>query len=392
MSKRIAKKKQDYLYPVNTNRSELTDILSVMERLLYWAAIIESSDDAIISLDIEGNIRSWNKGAQEIYGYTSEEIIGKPISVLMPTGKKEDFSTILNRLYKGIKIVHYETKRQTKDGRTIDVSLTVSPIRDPHGDIIGASKIARDITERKLNEQKRIDLFSSISHELKTPLTSQKLFGDLLEKQILKNGDIKYKTYIQNINKQTGKLIQIINDLMEVTRSRTGRLTIEKHYFSFDEFIREQVYSTRLSSQHKIELKGKTNKTVFGDKARLGQVVTNLLSNAIKYSPNSDKVIVNVSAENSHVVVAVKDFGIGIPQIYHKRIFERFFRVFGSNEKEYTGLGIGLNLAKDIITRHRGKIWFTSKHGQGSTFFFSLPVSSRENGRRNATIDDAPAV
>src|SRR3989344_4655194 len=131
---------------VSSENSEMNNILRIMEKLLHWAAIIESSDDAIISKSIDGYITSWNSGAQGLYGYKPEEIIGKPVSILMPPEKKDDFPFIMKQLHEGKRVEHYETQRMAKDGRILHVSLTVSPIRDSQGNIIGASKIARDIT------------------------------------------------------------------------------------------------------------------------------------------------------------------------------------------------------------------------------------------------------
>ena len=159
---------------VSSDNPEMNNIMLMMEKLLHWAAIIESSDDAIISKSAEGYITSWNKGAERLYGYTSEEIVGQPVSILMPPEKKDDFPYIMSRLHAGKRIEHYETERMTKDGRKLHVSLTVSPIRDSSGKIIGASKIARDISERIENEKRRDEFVSTTSHELKTPITSQK--------------------------------------------------------------------------------------------------------------------------------------------------------------------------------------------------------------------------
>lgn len=356
---------------------EMQDIMAVMERLLYWAAIIESSDDAIMSISVDGYLTSWNRGAQRLYGFTSREVIGKPVSILMPPKKKDDFPFIMKQLREGKRIEHYETQRMTKDGRLLDVSITVSPIHDTQGTIIGASKIARDITERAENERRRDEFVSTTSHELKTPITSQKVFGELLEQMIDKNGDTEYKPYIHKINLQTEKLTKLVEELLEVSRLQAGRLTMEMKKFSVDDLIDEIVGNTKLTAKHKIVRKGHTEKLVKGDRERIGQVLTNLLANAVKYSPKADKVIVATSTDKKSVIVSVQDFGIGIPKEYHEKVFDRFFRVTGADEKTYPGMGIGLHLCKEIVHRHNGEIWVKSEKGKGSTFSFALPFLPR---------------
>lgn len=358
----------------SSDNSEINTILSMMEKLLHWAAIIDSSDDAIISKSIDGYITSWNKGAQRLYGYTPEEIIGQPVSILMPPEKKNDFPYIMKELREGRKVEHYETQRMTKDGRILHVSITVSPMRDSQGTIIGASKIARDITEKIENEKRRDEFVSTASHELKTPITSQKAFGELLEMIIKKKGYEDLLPYIQNINMQTEKLTKLIKDLLELSRVQTGRLKMESKEFDFDRLTHEVVSDMQMTSRkHTIVQEGKTSKIVKGDRERIGQVLTNLLSNAIKYSPRADKIILKVFKKSGSVVVGVQDFGIGIPAEYHEKIFERFFRVTGEDEKTYPGMGIGLHVSREIINAHHGKIWVEIKNGHGATFFLSIP-------------------
>jgi PAS domain S-box-containing protein len=358
---------------IKKENTEMENIMIMMEKLLHWAAIVESSDDAIISKSVDGYITSWNKGAERLYGYTAQEIIGQPVSVLMPPSKKDDFPYIMKELHEGRRVEHYETERLTKYGHIVYVSITVSPLKDTNGNIIGASKIARDITE-KLEQEKRRDEFVSVaSHELKTPITSQRAFGELLERMIDKKGYSELTPYIKKINQQTAKLTKLIEDLIELSRVQNGRLTMTSEIFSFDELIVEIIENIQMTTHHKIVKKGTTVKKVRGDKERIGQVLTNLLSNAIKYSPKSKKIIVTVSVEQYELTVSVQDFGIGISKEYHNKIFERFFRVQGVDEKTYPGMGIGLHLCQEIITRHGGKIWLESEKNKGSTFYFSLP-------------------
>jgi PAS domain S-box-containing protein len=358
------------------DNSEMNNILVMMEKLLHWAAIIESSDDAIISKSIDGYITSWNKGAERLYGYKAEEIVGKPVSILMPPEKKDDFPFIMKQLHEGKRIEHYETQRLTKDGKILHVSITVSPIRDSQGNIIGASKIARDITDRVENEKRRDEFVSTASHELKTPITTQKVFGQLLERLIKKNSYTDLIPIVEKMNTQTDKIVKLVDDLLELSRVQTARLKMANKNFLVDEVIKQLVEELQLTTKHKIILKGHTGKQLKGDKERIGQVLTNLITNAIKYSPNADKVIITVGVKKSEVVVSVQDFGIGITQEYHERIFERFFRVTDADEGTFPGMGIGLYISQEIVKRHGGKLWVKSTIGKGSTFYFSLPLES----------------
>ena len=357
-----------------TESTDMKEIMSVMEKLLYWAAIIESSDDAIISISMEGTIISWNKGAERLYGYTAQEIIGQPVSVLMPSEKEDDFPFILKQLRTGKRMEHYETKRQAKDGKIIDVSITVSPIKDSTGNIIGASKIARDISMRIEVEKRREEFISTASHELKTPITTQKAYGELLERLIKKNGHVEYLPYIEKMNVQTIKITKLIEDLLELSRMRNGKFVMVNKVFAYEDLISEVVEDMqRITSQH-IQWKSKLDVKVKGDRDRIGQVITNLVTNASKYSPNADKIVVAAFIQDDKVITTVTDYGIGIDDSYYEKIFELFFRVTSHDEKTYPGMGIGLNFSKEIIKRHGGNIWVESKKGVGSTFFFSLPI------------------
>lgn len=359
---------------VDSENVEMQTILSVMEKLLHWAAIIESSDDAIISKSNEGIITSWNKGAERLYGYTSKEIVGKPVSVLMPPEKGDDFPFIMKQLHEGKRIEHYETKRLTKDGKILNVSITVSPIKDSSGNIIGASKIARDITMRIENEKRREEFVSTASHELKTPITTQKAYGELLERMLTKDGDKKYITYVRRINQQTLKITKLIDDLLELSRFQSGTLKMESTEFDINALIKETINDLQTIIPQKISYKGIKSTKMYGDRDRIGQVLNNLLTNASKYSPGSHKIEVVSSKKDNYVVTSIKDYGIGIEREYFTRIFESFFRVSGDDEQTFPGMGIGLSFSREVIKRHKGDIWLESKKGEGSTFYFSLPI------------------
>jgi PAS domain S-box-containing protein len=351
------------------------------------AAIVESSDDAIISKTLNGTITSWNKGAENIFGYTQHEVIGKPITKLIPPYLRKQESIIIEKIRNGEKVEHYDTIRQTKDGRMINISLTVSPLRNEKGEITGASKIARDITERvKLDNQLRLfneklkemntykdDFISIASHELKTPLTTAKAYIQLLQIDMEETNDKNF-IFAQKANASIDKLSYLIAELLDLSKIQNGKFPLNITTFNFNEMLSAAIEGVQYGSPgHSIIKTGEINKKIKGDKERLQQVVINLLTNAVKYSPKSDKVFINIVQEDGEVKVLVKDRGIGIRKENLGKIFERYYR-----EEERTvhfqGLGIGLYISYEIIKRHNGKLWGESEVGKGSTFYFTVPI------------------
>jgi PAS domain S-box-containing protein len=228
----------------------------------------------------------------------------------------------------------------------------------------------------------RDDFISVASHELKTPITSVKMFTQILQQNSHKNGDSQAFEYLGKMDKQLNKLTDLVYNLLNISKIQTGRMEYKQKMFDFNKMVLEVVEMLQQSeSKHKLLVKGKTTKKVYGDEDRLSQIVTNLISNAIKYSPNADKVLITLSEKGDSVVLAVQDFGIGIAKHHVDKIFERFYRVHGATGKTFPGLGIGLYICKEIVKRHKGKLWVESETGKGSTFYFSLPV-----GRQSQTI------
>jgi PAS domain S-box-containing protein len=221
----------------------------------------------------------------------------------------------------------------------------------------------------------RDNFISVASHELKTPVTSVKIFAQVLKKHSEQIGDEKAVNYLNKMENQIDKLTELIYDLLNVSRIQAGRIKYRQQKFNFDDFIKEIVEVLQSTeTKHVLLLKGGTKAIVNGDKERIGQVINNLVANATKYSPSNDKVIISTKRVDGQVVVSVKDFGIGIQKSHQHKIFERFYRVFDSTDKTFPGLGLGLYIASEIVKRHGGKLWVKSNVGKGSTFYFSLPV------------------
>lgn len=223
----------------------------------------------------------------------------------------------------------------------------------------------------------RDDFISVASHELKTPVTSVKMFTQVLKKHSEQIGDTKAVIHLSKMDKQLNKLTELIYDLLNVSKIQAGRMEFKEEIFDFDKAVKDVIDVLQQSStKHKIYIQGNTGKSIQGDEERIGQVINNLVSNAIKYSPKSNKVHVKLAADKKSVIVSVQDYGIGMEKAHLARIFERFYRVYDTTDKTFPGLGIGLYISSEIIKRHGGKLWVDSTPGQGSTFHFSVPLIS----------------
>lgn len=359
------------------------------EKQAMLAAIIESSGDAIISKSLDGYVTSWNAGAQQIFGYTESEVIGRPISFLIPPSHIFEEDIIITNIRKGIKVEHLETIRIAKDGREIPVSITVSPIKNKEGVIIGASKIARDISKSKRAEEDNAKLYAEIrdlntkkdefiglaSHELKTPLTSMKGFLQILERSQTIEAN---KVFIYKALRQLNKISGLVTDLLDVSKIQAGKLHLNYETLDFMSLLHDCIELVQFANDsHRIDVKSNfLILPIQADEQRIEQVIVNLLSNAIKYSPTADLVEINVRKNDTELIVGIKDFGFGISKDIYEHVFSRFYRA-ENVASHISGLGIGLFLSKEIIERHQGKMWIDSELGQGSEFFFSLPLFLR---------------
>jgi two-component system sensor histidine kinase VicK len=354
---------------------DITENKVAEERNARLAAIIESSDDAIISKTLEGIVTSWNRSAQRMFGYTEDEMVGQPIFRLIPDNLQEEERDILIRLKDGVRAESIETKRITKDQKVMDVSLTISPVRDSEGNITGLSNITRDITEKKQEEQRKNDFIGMVSHELKTPLTSLTALIQVSNSKLKNSEDTFLASAMGRAAQQVKKMSNMINGFLNVTRLESGRIAIDKQYFDLHHLLEEIVEDTRLTaSAHVINIAACDAVHVSADRDKIGSVISNLLSNAIKYSPKGKVISVDCEVQEKHVQVSIKDEGMGIKEQDIKHLFDRYYRVQTNHTRHISGFGIGLYLCAEIIKLHGGKIWVNSESGVGSTFHFSLPV------------------
>lgn len=356
---------------------DISEIKKADEKSAKLSAIVESTDDAIISKTFESVVTSWNRSAERMFGYSADEMIGQTIYKIIPEQRHAEEPEILARLKDGQRVEHFETKRLKKDGTELDVSLTISPIKDTQGNIIGLSKIARDITEKKLEEQRKNDFIGMVSHELKTPLTSLNAIVQLAATKIKTEENPFLASAMERANVQVKKMTAMINGFLNVSRLEAGKMHLEKQLFDMEELLHEIVDETSIIvPTNQIKITGCESIQVFADRDKISSVVSNLISNAVKYSPNGRPIEVNCSVSNDELVVGVKDDGMGINSAHLENIFDRYFRVETNHTRNISGFGIGLYLSAEIIKLHGGKIWAESSAGSGSIFYFSLPTTN----------------
>jgi PAS domain S-box-containing protein len=354
-------------------------------------AIIESSDDAIVSKTLDGVIQSWNHAAEVMFGYTAAEATGRNIKLIIPPELRYEEDEILAKLRRGERIAHYETIRRTKDGRDLNISLTVSPIKDASGRVVGASKVARDITERKSLERDRErllqwerdtrkqlseavnarDEFIAVAaHELRNPLHVVHL-----TLQLLQRASSEFPRIAELVEKsrfQLQRLNTLIERLLDVTRIRSGTFELFRENFDLSVLMRE-VVARFANEPQAMPIALELDAPISGnwDRLRIDQALTNLLSNAVKYG-SQKPVRISASSDGSQVAVKVRDEGIGIGEEELPRIFDRFERLSARSGRE--GLGLGLWIAKIIVKAHGGAILAESEVGKGSVFTVTLPL------------------
>ena len=303
------------------------------------AAIVESAEDAIVSKDLDGIIQSWNHGAERIFGYTAEEAIGRPITIVIPDDRLDEEAEVLRRIRAGLAVEHFETVRRRKDGSPIDISLTVSPIRTSTGEIIGASKIARDITEqRRLREiaeeasRLKDEFLALLSHELRTPLNTVLGYARMLRKEDSRMvGDLRVRA-LDALERNAESLTRLVGDVLDTSRIEAGTFSFRFAEVDLGRLVTDAVATAQVG-QDEVQLRADVRPPlpeIRGDGERLRQVLTNLIDNAIKYSPAGAEVEVRAYQEDGLVRIDVRDSGPGIAKDDQKLIFEKFGRVTGS--------------------------------------------------------------
>jgi PAS domain S-box-containing protein len=375
---------------------DITERKKAEEKIQILANIVESSNDAIITESLDGIITSWNKGAEKVYGYLAEEVIGKNLSILEPDNLKGETKQLADEIRQEEKIQHYETLRLKKDGTNINVSITLSPILYASGKFVAISCIDRDITEKKIAEKllqekhmaeaanrTKSDFLANISHELRTPLNSIIGFSDMLHEQAYGELNKRQLKSVGNISKSGKHLLNLINNILDISKIEAGKM--ELNYKDFElatqlNMIRNILLHIADKKNIKIEIDIDSNLSrIHADEDKFVQIMYNLLDNAIKFSYENSIVKIEVRKKGDLVEITVKDTGIGIKVEDQYKLFKPFSQIDSFFSKKSQGTGLGLSLVKQIVHLHGGYIWFRSNPSAGSTFAFVIPVNNKGN-------------
>ena len=375
---------------------DITDRRRAEEAHLHLAAIVSSSDDAILSKDLDGVITSWNAAAERMYGYSAQEIVGRPVTLLFPPDRHSEFTQIMERIHRGERVEPYETTRVRKDGSLLSVSVTVSPIKDSSGAIIGASAIARDISKRKALEEQREAFVGLVTHELKNPLAAlqgniqlaQRLLTRLLSRA--EQLEEEQRRMLEDVLTMLGRSHQplrvqqrLINDLLDLSHIQEDKVELRLAVCNLVGLVYETVQDHQAAHPSRLitlDLPEQDPIPVYADRDRLQQVLSNYLTNALKFSPDTEPVQAGITLEAEVVRVWVQDHGPGLSAKQQAHIWQRFYQAprtpVQSGWKK--GLGLGLYICQQLISRQQGQVGVESSPGKGSRFWFTLPLLSSQ--------------
>lgn len=375
---------------IQCNIRNITERKLAEQKLAYFSAIVNASQDAIIGKNLDFIITSWNKSAERLYGYTAEEAIGQSIGILQEADQTDDLPSLLVKVTQAEPIENYPTIRRCKDGTLVNVSLTISPIQDTSGQIIGVSTIARNITEavrmeRQLQEQakqladeaRRKDEFLAIlAHELRNPLAPIHTGIDVL--QTFPPDVEQAKEVLDMMAEQAHNLVRLIDDLLDVSRVTRGKMELKRQRVALTTIITNAIQTAESLIQtkgHEFIVTQGGGMYVHGDPTRLTQIVANLLNNAAKYTHAGGKILLTTERVDGEVAIRVKDNGTGIDSNMLPHIFGMFVQADNSLSRSQGGLGIGLTLVKSLVKMHGGTVEATSEgFGKGSEFTVRLPI------------------
>jgi PAS domain S-box-containing protein len=369
---------------------DISERKSAEQQRARLAAIVESSDDAIVGKTLEGVITSWNEGAHRLFGYSAGEIVGKSISVLVPQERQHEEVIILETVARGV-VQSFDTERQRKDGRRIDVSVTVSPVRDASGEVVGVSKVARDITERKKTDRalaqakdaaesanRELEAFSySVAHDLRAPLRGMNGFAQVLLNTYNDKLDAEGQDWLREIllnAKKMGDLIDGLLSLARVTRSELKRERVD-----LSRIVRDSAARLRASEPQRttaVDVQADLHADVDPRLARA--LIENLLGNAWKFTAKAPagRIEFGSREKDGGPAFFVRDNGAGFDMAFASKLFAPFQRLHTADE--FPGTGIGLATVQRIVHRHGGRNWAEGAVDAGATFYFTLPTRPEE--------------
>jgi len=364
---------------------DITDRKKAEQQRASLASLVESSDDAIIGKSLEGIVTSWNEGAHRLFGYTAEEILGKPIALIVPPDRLAEFTATLRTVSAG-EVQRLETVRRRKDGSSVDVSLTISPVRDTAGRVVSIAKVARDVTERRRTERdlarakeaaeaanRELEAFSySVAHDLRAPLRGMNGFAQVLLDEYKDKFDAEGQDWLNEILLNANRMAALIDALLSL--SRVTRSDLRREEVDISSLARLTL--STLDSQdpaRKLTWTVQDRLTVDADPTLTLALLENLLGNAWKFTSNVANATVSLGMVEGggERVFYVRDNGAGFDMAYAQKLFAPFQRLHQNHE--FAGTGIGLATVQRIVHRHGGRIWAEAATGAGATFYFTLP-------------------
>ncbi len=362
---------------VIVNKGDEPELYTLKSADHTYRIFIEKMNDGAVTLNNEGIVLYCNSSFAHMLQMPLPEVLGALFEDLVP----EEFKLLVSSLIKRAWSADCKAEISFRgNDKPLPVLLSLNTLDIDGGQslsiIISDLSFQKEAQEQKKNIEQKDEFISIASHELKTPVTSIKGYIQLLRYEFQDQGNIKADTMLAKADAQVNKLMTLINELLDVKKIETGQLQYKEESFNLNELVNEIIEdSARLLNTHTIKCTHTGNCQVYGDRNKLGQVITNLLDNACKYSPPSSDININIVVTEDKVKCTVQDMGMGIPKDQQGRVFERFYRVVGKSENTYSGLGLGLYISSEIIKRHKCSIAVNSEEGKGSAFYFELPLN-----------------
>jgi PAS domain S-box-containing protein len=363
---------------------DITELKRAEEAQAHLAAIVEWSNEAIVGVALDGTITSWNPRAAHVYGYTEGEAIGQSLAMLVPPDREVEISALLAQAAEGIGVERQEMVHARTDGRTFDVALTISPVRDAEGIVTGAAMIARDISARKQAEMalqaanKELEAFTySVSHDLRAPLRAMNGFSRILIEDYSAEMPDEARHYLQLVQDNARQMGRLVDDLLAF--SRLGRQPVVKRPVDLASLVQQVFDDLRADREGRnVALAIDELPVVEADPGLMRQVFTNLIGNALKFTRGRDVARIEIGpspecAQAGEEVISVKDNGVGFDMTYAPKLFGVFQRLHRA--EEYEGTGVGLALVQRIVHRHGGRIWAEAAVDKGATFYVAMPAA-----------------